>query len=120
MVTEFGKILRKLRIDRNETLKTMAEKLNITSSYLSAIERGKRAIPVSLPDRLTSIYRLDIREQNKLHKAYDESIDRVIIKLPPNNIYKRNLALVFAKEINNLSNKQVTQLLKMITSEHKN
>ena len=55
MITEFGKELRKLRIDRGEILKTMAEKINVTSSYLSAIECGKRNIPADLIQKLTSI-----------------------------------------------------------------
>ena len=37
--TELGKMLRKLRIDREETLGDMAERLGCTSSYLSAIEK---------------------------------------------------------------------------------
>jgi len=41
MITEFGRILRNIRMDCNELLKDMADKLNITSSYLSAIEHGK-------------------------------------------------------------------------------
>ena len=47
MITEFGKALRKLRIDRGETLKIMADNLEMTSSYLSAIECGKRNIPMN-------------------------------------------------------------------------
>ena len=45
MLTEFGKCLRKIRIDKAELLKDMAEKLQVTSAYLSAVEHGKREIP---------------------------------------------------------------------------
>ena len=38
MVTEYGKLLRKIRIDHDEILKDMAGKLEITSAYLSSIE----------------------------------------------------------------------------------
>ena len=44
-LTEFGKFSRKLRIDNGELLKDMAIKLNVTVSYLSAVEIGKRNIP---------------------------------------------------------------------------
>ncbi|MDD3947051.1 MAG: helix-turn-helix transcriptional regulator, partial [Clostridia bacterium] len=40
MVTEFGKFLRVLRIQNNDTARQMAEKLNLSPSYLSAIETG--------------------------------------------------------------------------------
>ena len=44
MLTEFGKILRKLRIDRQELLRDMAKNLEVSSAYLSAVETGKRKI----------------------------------------------------------------------------
>ena len=44
MLTNFGKALRKLRIDNNELLKDMALKLEVTVSYLSAVENGKRDV----------------------------------------------------------------------------
>ena len=33
MVTEFGKVLRKIRIDHGEILKQMADRLNVSSSF---------------------------------------------------------------------------------------
>lgn len=45
MLTRFGKQLRKLRIDREERLKDMADRLNVTTAYLSAVENGKRTVP---------------------------------------------------------------------------
>ena len=47
-MTDFAKALRILRIERGEVLKDMADKLGITSSYLSAIECGKRKIEHAL------------------------------------------------------------------------
>ena len=42
MLTSLGKFLRKLRIDNNELLKDMAQKLNVSVSFLSAVENGKK------------------------------------------------------------------------------
>lgn len=50
-LTEFGKFSRKLRIDNGELLKDMAIKLNVTVSYLSAVEIGKRNIPEKMGRR---------------------------------------------------------------------
>ena len=44
-VTNLGKKLRKIRIDNDEISSDMARKLEISVSYLSAIENGKRNIP---------------------------------------------------------------------------
>ena len=73
MNTEFGKSLRKLRIDKGEILKNMADKLGMTSSYLSAIECGKRNIPDDLIEKLTSIYCLDEKEQQELLAGVDRA-----------------------------------------------
>lgn len=45
MATELGKTLRKIRIDRDELLKDMAEKLDMSPSMLSSIENGTRKPP---------------------------------------------------------------------------
>ena len=42
MITEYGKFLRKLRIDQGQILKTMAEKLGVSAPFLSAVENGKQ------------------------------------------------------------------------------
>ena len=73
MLTPFGKFTRKLRIDNGELLKDMAEKLGVTSSYLSAIENGKRNVPKKWLDKLTSIYELDELQQKGLKKSIEES-----------------------------------------------
>ena len=42
MLTSLGKFLRKIRIDNDEYLKDMADKLGVTVSFLSAVENGKK------------------------------------------------------------------------------
>ena len=114
MITELGKWLRKLRIDRGEILKTMAEKLGMTSSYLSAIECGKRNIPADLIDKLTSIYDLSETEQHELSEAYDHSIKSIEIQLATENMCKRDLALQFARKFDDIDEEFAMQLLKFL------
>jgi transcriptional regulator with XRE-family HTH domain len=44
-MTPFGERLRKLRLERNVTQKSMAQTLGVSSAYLSALEHGKRGRP---------------------------------------------------------------------------
>jgi transcriptional regulator with XRE-family HTH domain len=44
-VTPFGARLRALRAQRNVTLKNLAEQLQVSAAYLSALEHGKRGAP---------------------------------------------------------------------------
>ncbi len=47
MLTQFGIFLRKLRLDSNEIMKEMATKLDVSPSFLSTVENGKKTIPKS-------------------------------------------------------------------------
>lgn len=114
VITEFGKALRKLRIDRGEILKTMAEKLNMTSSYLSAIECGKRNIPSDLISKLASIYDLTKEEQEILSEARDKSLSSIEIELGTNSTFKRDLALQFARKFDDIDDELAVQILKFL------
>lgn len=43
-LTDFGKAVRKARLDANETLATMAESLGVSPAFLSAMETGRKKI----------------------------------------------------------------------------
>jgi transcriptional regulator with XRE-family HTH domain len=66
MLTEFGKFTRKLRVDNDELLKYMADKLGVSSSYLSSVETGKRKTPVEWVDKISQLYNLDEHMKSKL------------------------------------------------------
>ncbi|MFC4403339.1 helix-turn-helix domain-containing protein [Gracilibacillus xinjiangensis] len=73
MLTAFGKFCRKLRIDEGDLLKDMASKLGVTSSYLSAVENGKRNVPQDWIKKITEVYTLDYDQQIKLQNSAEES-----------------------------------------------
>ena len=66
MITPFGKALRNLRMDRGTLLKDMAQQLEVTSSYLSAVESGKRNIPENWPQVIGALYDLNDQEIKNL------------------------------------------------------
>ena len=45
-LTAVGKALRKFRIDRDLTLREMAEKIGVTSSLLSSVETGRKKMEI--------------------------------------------------------------------------
>jgi transcriptional regulator with XRE-family HTH domain len=79
--TPYGIFLKKLRIDRNEILEDMSKKMNITKSYLSAIECGKRNIPDYLNELILELYQLSDVEKLNMYKSYSDTIDNRKIKL---------------------------------------
>lgn len=68
-ITPFGKHLRILRIDIGETQKQMAQKLNVTAAYLSAVEIGKRSIPDYFCKAIAEAYQLDAKQKTELFEA---------------------------------------------------
>lgn len=112
MLTEFGKFCRKLRIDRGELLKDMAGKLNVTSAYLSAVEVGKRNIPESWMDEITSLYTLNESEKSNLMTAADQSARQVKIELDGQSPMHRQVAMVFARKLNELDEDSLRVMFK--------
>ena len=113
-MTEFGKELRKLRIDRSEIMRTMAGKLGITSAYLSAIECGKRNIPDDFIDKITTIYELNNEEKAKLEDNAAIANHKVLIDFNYVSDSKRKLVLKFARSFDDIDDrtaKKITALL---------
>ena len=81
MLTEFGKVLRKIRIDKQILLKNMADALKVSSAYLSAVENGKRRIPQDWVEKISEEYTLDGEQKAELSKAADNSMLDVKISL---------------------------------------
>ncbi len=103
MLTEFGKFCRKLRIDKGELLKDMAEILCVTPSYLSAVEVGKRNVPYEWGELLSDSYNLSELEIRELTKAIDNS--QLNLKLDLNNfsVFEKDIALSFARNFKELT-----------------
>lgn len=94
MLTKFGKELRKIRLDRDELLKDMAQKLGVTVAYLSAVENGNRKIPESWLSILSKEYQMCDEEVEKLQRlAYAE---RSQISIDVENVGEKEKDLVFS------------------------
>lgn len=55
-LTEFGKTVRKARIDTGQTLLSMAEELGVTASFLSAMETGRKKIGAEWVTRIAAFF----------------------------------------------------------------
>lgn len=111
MLTAYGKMLRKLRIDRQELLKEMAERLNVSSAYLSAVETGKRRIPQGWTDRLIELYELNVQAAQDLRIAEEASSSEVRISLKGASELQRSAVLTFAKALDGLSDEELKKIM---------
>jgi transcriptional regulator with XRE-family HTH domain len=114
MLTELGKVLRKIRIDRQELLRDMAGTLGVSVAYLSAVETGKRNAPVAWTNKIIQAYRLNSDEAAQLRTAFDESQDELRISLQQITAQQRSTAISFAKALEGLSDEQLEKIMKVV------
>ena len=76
-LTEFGKAIRKARIESGDTLRVMAKSLEITPAFLSAIEHGKKKVPPYLVVRIEALLRNQGVEVADLMELADLSNNQV-------------------------------------------
>jgi HTH-type transcriptional regulator, competence development regulator len=114
MLTEFGKELRKLRIDKNETLSSMSKKMDISISYLSAIENGIRDIPIDFIDKLVEIYKLSNKKRDVFLKAFANSTKKIDISLNSTMNEQRELAIMLSRKINDLTKDECQKIMEII------
>jgi len=117
MLTDLGRFLRKIRIDHGEILKDMADKFGVTSSYLSAVENGKRAIPEVWEEIILRNYPLDERQQQELHKAVIESIGTINLNMSKTNYTNKEVAFSFARKVGDLSEDKLLEIKRILGGE---
>lgn len=114
MLTEFGKFVRKLRIDRNELLIDMANKLGVSPAFLSAVEAGKKNVPESWKEKLKEIYSLELYDQEKLTNAIENSVRQIKINLYDKKEEDRELILSFARKLENMNTSEKDTILRLL------
>ena len=98
MLTEFGKLLRIIRINSGDTSMDMAKKLGFSPSYLSAIESGKRNVPIDMERLLSRSYPLSQIDLEKLRTAMFSSGGAVKINLTDFAEKKQKVIMAIAQD----------------------
>jgi transcriptional regulator with XRE-family HTH domain len=114
MFTEFGKFVRKLRIDRGLMLGDMADGLQTSSAYLSAVETGKKKISDDLVDKVIAFFGLDNDQAISLRQAVDNSPVAVKIDLKNASSEERMLVNAFARKVGDLSSHEQETIWKAL------
>lgn len=115
MVTEFGKLLRIIRVNSGDSARDMARKLNMSPSYLSTIENGKRNIPIDIDKLLIEAYNLSEKDKEKLRKAMAESSDTVKIDLT--DLADKKRQMIFEITNGNLDESVIEELHQIIKTK---
>lgn len=100
MITPFGIATRKLRLDKGLRLLDLAQRLSLSSSFVSAVETGKKPIP---PDYVASVSRalsLSEDEAQELQRAADRS--KSAVDVDGLHGAQRELVAAFARKVDEL------------------
>lgn len=115
MLTPLGKELRKLRIDNGQLLKDVADALDVSVAWLSAIETGRKTATNDIVERLASHFALDTGRRNELFRLAD--ISRTEFKIKPArdaDENRRDMVAVLARRFDDLSDDAVKKITKII------
>lgn len=72
-ITEFGKIVRKARLDAEISLLQMANELNVSSAFLSGMETGRKKITEEWVSKIESFFSMNGISVPNLAEAADVS-----------------------------------------------
>jgi len=114
MLTEFGLEVRKLRLENHMRLKEMAEKLEMTSAFLSAIETGRKPVPPGLPDKVIAMLGLDEVSAARVRRAAAKSVKSVRLDVSERDDEAQELAVAFARKFPSMDKHDVQYLLKVL------
>ena len=115
MLNAFGRWLRKFRIDNSLLLRDMAQKLEISSAFLSALETGRKNIPDGIVAKISDSYNLDAEARKSLTESVAQSKHNLKLDLEDATMESRNLAFAFAKRFHSLPAKDREQILNILS-----
>lgn len=118
-LTPFGKVVRKLRIDRAMTMKDMADRLETSPVFLSAVETGRKNLTKNLVEKVISVLNVNAMELEALEDAISKTRKKVELHLEKEGVKKRELAAVFARNFPELPDTSVEKLLTILRKAEK-
>jgi transcriptional regulator with XRE-family HTH domain len=111
-LTPFGIAIRKLRLDKRLRLLDLADQLNLSPAFLSAVETGRKTIPDGLVGAVAKVMELSTEEYGALLKAADRTRKHVTIEKLPE--HQRELVAAFARRLDNVPEDIMADLKKII------
>lgn len=114
-IEKLRKFLLNLRNENNmESILEMSEKLGISESYLSRIERGERSIPKNFVDDVVKTYKLDDTQKKELSEIVNSLTNEIKLSLENIPKDKKEMAIKFAKNFKKLGHKEVSDISEIL------
>lgn len=117
MISKFGVCIRSIREQEKDSLRQMAIKLGVSAAFLSAMEVGRKTIPIEYVEKIKKIYNLSDEQQIQLENSIYETNKRVPIELAAMNEAQKDISLMFARKIKTADEKLLNKLKEALLDE---
>ena len=115
--TPLGKLIRLVRTEQSITQKELGDVLGVTSSFISAVETGKKTLPSDKLNLIVETYDLSADIERKLHAFAVIQSPTFTIRIPSETDWeKRKLAYLFSKKLPLLSEDDVEKIVEILNS----
>lgn len=112
--TAFGEYVRILRIKNHEVMGDMAQTLGTSAAFLSAVETGKKNVPVGWSEKIAEHYGLSSAEKDELDSAIEKSKTHAKIDLKDVSNTKREMALQVARSFEGIDDETAAKIIALL------
>lgn len=112
MITPFGVATRKFRLDKGLRLLDLAQRLGFSSSFVSAVETGKKPIPPGYVASAAKVLGLTSDEAGELQKAADRS--KSVVDVDGLRGPQRELVAAFARKLDDMPPEMLEQIRRQV------
>ena len=118
VLSKFGQLVRKLRIDRQMKLGEMAVGLGVSSAYLSALENNKKKLTNDFVERVVEFFDVSDKAADEIRDAAALSKEEFVLKPKKDSEINLEAVAMFARSIESSSlseekAKKILDILKM-------
>ena len=110
MATEFGDKVQKLRQLAGMTLYEVAQKMGMSTAFLSSVENGKKRVPDDFVEKLGRALPAAAAQVGELEALANQAREQVVVPLPKASRNDADLATVLARKFNSLSEAQKNRI----------
>lgn len=116
MISEFGRLVRKYRIDLHMKLGEMAKGIKVTPAYLSAVENNKKKLTADLVEKVVIFLGLDLNSANEVRDSAARSRSEHVINTESQTGVANDAVAMFARSIESsaLSEDQAKKILHIL------
>lgn len=123
MYTEFGKWLKMFRISIGVRLYDMSETIGVSPSFVSAVESGKKNIPLDFVDKIKARYILTPMQEETLDEAVKATREKELkrkkacqVKVETTSNEVQELVYAFARRADELTESEKRAMWKILNN----